>query len=1841
MTDIDTNSSDYGDYVAAVQAAIDAYTGDGTVTFDGTTVTFTATDDGDVMTPLTFEFGLVDDVLIEGPEDFAVGLTNATSPTGAAVTVASGAASATTTINDTQGDGGDPEEAGQWAISGPSDADEGSTPQYTVSLSGMYGDGEVVTVDLGLTDNGTNSSDYGDLLAAIEDAADANPNVTFDPTTGTLTYTSPSDGASMTDLLIDLPITDDGLIEGPEAFTLELENATTTTGAAIEVDPAAASISTTINDTRGVGGDPDGPSQWSITGSANGDEGTDASYTVSLSGAFGAGEDASVDISLTDTDTNSDDYADYVAAVQEAVDAYAGPGTVELVGTTITFTAGSDGDVMTPLEIALPLIDDALIEGPEDFAVGLSNAGSSTGAAVELDSAATSVATTINDTQGPGGDTDGPAEWSITGAADADEGSNANFEIVLAGLFGAGENVSVDVSLGNIDTNADDYGSYITAVQSAVDAYAGPGTVVLAGNTITFTAGADGDEMTPLNVELPLVDDGLTEGPEDFVVGLVNAGSTSGADVAIDPAAGSAVTTINDTEGADGGPDDATWSIEGSDSVQEGGIASYRVALDGTLQAGEVVSVELGLNDIDTDSSDHSTLIAAIEAAVAGRPDLTFDPTTGQLTFTAPANGEMEELVFSVAANVDGVVEPNETFEVTLSNPGSTTGADVAIDSVMPSVTSTIVSTDLASSAIDPNNNVPPIASDDTAQTFAGQPVTGNLFSNDGDPEGGVITLVDPTTGVAATGPVTLTTEQGGSVTIDPVTGEFTYTPPVGFEGFDEFDYEIIDPNGNTSSANVSLSVIPDQDPSANNEPDANDDAVVTQLNTPTNGNVLDNDSDLNSDPIVITEVNGIPVVAGTPAVITTPNGGTLEISDDGTFAYTPGDDFTGTETVTYTIDDGMGGTDTATISLSVFDLAPEPQDDVNATSANLPVVGNVLVNDSSDPNDVLTVTEVNGTPIGNGGIPTNCGIVEMNADGTYTFTPLPDMAGTDTFTYTVVDENGNTSQATVTIDIADIGVAKSIAASPTLLANGNYSVTYQVVVQNLGVLDLGSVSLQEDLATQLGAAFESAGGLTITSPTSNANSSIIVDSNWNGGSVTEMLASGSTLASGDQFKIEFTVELDVMEFASGADASNSVIANGVAIDSNGNVTNFSGDLVVVNDLSDSGTDPNGNNIGEPGDTFGSDDATLLQLPSVGIAKSAADAVANGDNFDVTFTLYFENNGTTAVSNLNIVDDVIAGLGDAFVSVSNVTIQNFNGTGVAPAVNGAWASDTSQTMVVGGTAEVGDTFEVTYTVTIDPDASGTASAMSNQATVGGTALDERGNVLTDASGQPTTVSDDSDSGINPNDENGEEVTQDGIYANDPTSILIADLGIAKSLVGEPVLTDLGNYVVTYQLVVENTGTVDLANISLLEDLETQFGSALVDAGNLNLVSGPSDSRSSIAIDSANWNGTTSIEIMDAVANNLLTTGDSFTVEFDIEINPREIEETVGNQVIGSAAAVDTNGDPILDSNGEPIVGTDLSDSGTDPSSNNSSDTDDQGTSEDTTLFDPPEVPLSEISGTVFQDDNGDGGQQPGESGIAGVEITLTGTDVLGNEVEVIVFTDANGRYTFDGLNAGTYAIAQTQPDGFTDGEENGNAAWTIGNDRMSNIALGWGETFGTSTFAERLPGASGNPPRLPGLPPIVNNLLSNTLGNYGVSSSTIYSGTPINSNGNPISLDSGRPVTGGYFTENYSSWFEIAPQEKGYDCEKVIVDNSDCGPGTPQERILTESSSMNLEAEIGSSIVSEVLEPAREIRLDGSCADQMQEEQPIDCESSQTHLMRKPSFLKRFIDWIKSGGPTG
>ncbi len=848
------------------------------------------------------------------------------------------------------------------------------------------------------------------------------------------------------------------------------------------------------------------------------------------------------------------------------------------------------------------------------------------------------------------------------------------------------------------------------------------------------------------------------------------------------------------------------------------------------------------------------------------------------------------------------------------------------------------------------------------------------------------------------------------------------------------------------------------------------------------------------------------------------------------------------------------------------------------ATGDGLDENGDPILDSSGNP-VVATDDSDNGTdPDGENG--------EDNGDGTFGNDPTP-------------------------IYIADISVAKEVSGTPVALLNGNFEVTYELVIENTGTVDLANLTLVEDLATQFGAPLVTAGNATIITPPAELNSNVVLNSAWDGASVTDMIdASAATyLAIGDSYVVSFTVEVDLDAGGTSAPLDNQVVTGGDGVDSNGDpILDSSGTPITATDDSDSGTDTNGTNPDQPGDTGSSDDPTPLLIPDVGLSKVAGDAVENGDYFDVTFSFTYENTGTATLNNLSIVDDVAAHFGNAYVAASDVTIGNLTGTGTLPTANGSWAALTSANMLVGGELEPGASFHVEFTVTIDPDGvDGTSQALVNQAQAGGDFLGP--------DGTPTTVNDLSDDGTDPNGDN--------ITGNDPTPIIIADLGIAKTITGTPVLQANGNYLVNYQVVVENTGTVDLGSMSLIEDLATQFGAAYVNASGLTLTVSPTDSGSNIVVDGSGFNGGSSTEMLDQAVNNVLVVGDSFTIEFTAEIDPLVVTESLLNQVEGTGDAADANGDPINGADGNPIIADDVSDSGTDPNGQNSGDPGDNDSHDDPTPYTPEQLPLSEISGTVFVDADNDGTYEIGENGIEGVEITLIGTDIYGNAVELTVLTDGNGDYEFTGLNPGNYQIIEGQPEGYDDGLDEANAAFSVGNDQVNNVVLGFDENFGGNNFGERLQGASGNPSRLPPLLPFgggqrLNSSISNFLGGPG----PIYSGVPIASNGNPLTLDSGRPVTGGYATE-------FATPDAAADCGCPEVVETPCEVEVPCDPCAEEV------------IQEAVCEPCEQQEVVSECECQTCEE-PVACEECSDccnccgcgSVGRSGGFLFRFRNWL-------
>ncbi|MGE0759283.1 MAG: SdrD B-like domain-containing protein, partial [Pirellulaceae bacterium] len=76
-----------------------------------------------------------------------------------------------------------------------------------------------------------------------------------------------------------------------------------------------------------------------------------------------------------------------------------------------------------------------------------------------------------------------------------------------------------------------------------------------------------------------------------------------------------------------------------------------------------------------------------------------------------------------------------------------------------------------------------------------------------------------------------------------------------------------------------------------------------------------------------------------------------------------------------------------------------------------------------------------------------------------------------------------------------------------------------------------------------------------------------------------------------------------------------------------------------------------------------------------------------------------------------------------------------------------------------------------------------------------------------------------------------------------------------------------------------------------------------------------------------------------------------------------------------------------------------------------------------------QVTPGSLAGFAYIDSDNDGTKDTGESALANVTITLTGTDSFGASVNRTATTAADGSYQFNDVNPGSYKLKETQPTG--------------------------------------------------------------------------------------------------------------------------------------------------------------------------------------------------------------------
>ncbi|MES2660549.1 MAG: Ig-like domain-containing protein [Verrucomicrobiota bacterium] len=553
---------------------------------------------------------------------------------------------------------------------------------------------------------------------------------------------------------------------------------------------------------------------------------------------------------------------------------------------------------------------------------------------------------------------------------------NANTApVAVADSYSTNQNTPLVVPVAGVLANDSDAQSNpLTAV---LDAGPGHGSVTLEPNgafTYTPTAGYSGpDSFTyhandgSLNSNIATVS--ITVNPVVVVAGaLVNGSFESGF---------------------------SGWTNTGSQEIQS---ASPYAATNGT----KLVSFNSG------NQTPNAVLSQTFATAVGGTYTLAFDAgvfsfNTNAQTLQVTVTGNGNLLTRTITLNGLGggtnrwlpqsftFVANSPTVTLTFRDQSaSTVGLDLLLDNVRVTGPPAVVP------------NTAPVAAGDsysTPEDIALVVPAAGVLANDSDGEANLLTAI------LDAGPA------NGTVTLN-LNGSFTYTPASGYFGNDSFTYHANDGTLNSNIATVNLTVI-EAIPVAVAVADSYSTNENTALVVPPAG-VLANDTEPDSRPL-------------TAALNAAPSHGTVNLAANGGFTYQPAAGYFGTDSFTYHADNGLADSNIQTVTITINEVIPAPvatadSYQVNEDTALVVPAAGVLANDSDPRSRTLTAVLDDGP---------DHGVLALNPNGGFTYTPVTAYLGPDSFTYHA--RNGFLNSDIVTVNLT----VNEVIPVPVTVADG------------------------------------------------------------------------------------------------------------------------------------------------------------------------------------------------------------------------------------------------------------------------------------------------------------------------------------------------------------------------------------------------------------------------------------------------------------------------------------------------------------------------------------------------------------------------------------------------------------------------------------------------------------------------------------------------------------------------------------------------------------------------------------------------------------------------------------
>ncbi|MEF1251030.1 cadherin-like domain-containing protein, partial [Vibrio owensii] len=399
------------------------------------------------------------------------------------------------------------------------------------------------------------------------------------------------------------------------------------------------------------------------------------------------------------------------------------------------------------------------------------------------------------------------------------------------------------------------------------------------------------------------------------------------------------------------------------------------------------------------------TVSANIDVSVTPVDDA---PVSGNLAYSVDEDGSIrlsQEQLLSQASDVEGdaltasnlSVDGNAT--VTQNDDGSFTitpdadfNGDIDISFDISDGTNTVQAT--ADLTVNPINDLPvpqdqqfSVEEDGTLQF-----TDADLLAGATDIEGDDLSV----TGISYEGTDGVLTDNGD--------GTYSFAPNENFNGDVNFSFDVSD-GTDTVSANVDVSVTPVNDPpvAGSTSYTVHEDNSITI----SDAQLLANSSDLEGDVSI-------------DSVSYSGSDGVLQINGDGTYTFSPNENFNGEVTLDVVVADEEGATDATTAGITVLEVNDPPvagptsytidEDSVLTFSES-----QVLLNASDVEGDVELVGISYDGPDG---------IFTVNDDGTCSFAPNENFNGQVQLDVTIRDEDGAEVDTVINVNVLPINDA-------------------------------------------------------------------------------------------------------------------------------------------------------------------------------------------------------------------------------------------------------------------------------------------------------------------------------------------------------------------------------------------------------------------------------------------------------------------------------------------------------------------------------------------------------------------------------------------------------------------------------------------------------------------------------------------------------------------------------------------------------------------------------------------------------------------------------------------------